>query len=90
MKYLYLLMLFSTSLAAEVNWVKVDKSERRLYLMDGEKVVKDYHIALGDNPKGHKQREGDEKTPEGTYWLDYKKEDSRVGRDYDQMQPLRL
>jgi len=29
-------------------------------------------IALGDNPSGHKQQEGDERTPEGTYTLDWR------------------
>ena len=33
-------------------------------------------MAFGDNPVGHKQQEGDERTPEGKYILDYKKDDS--------------
>lgn len=65
---------------AGVDLVKVDKSESRMYLLDGEKVVKEYHVAFGANPKGHKQQEGDEKTPEGSYTLDYKKEDSSFYR----------
>ncbi|WP_070972176.1 L,D-transpeptidase family protein [Vibrio sonorensis] len=54
-----------------VDWVKVDKSKRRMYLMDGSKVVKEYRIALGASPKGHKVQEGDNKTPEGDYTLDF-------------------
>ncbi|EKM28109.1 L,D-transpeptidase catalytic domain protein, partial [Vibrio harveyi] len=42
-----------------------------MYLMDNGEVVKEYRIALGANPKGHKQEEGDNRTPEGDYTLDY-------------------
>ena len=48
--------------------------------MEGGTIIKQYHIALGANPNGHKQQEGDEKTPEGEYTLDYKKEDSTFYR----------
>lgn len=75
-----LALMISNSVIAEVDLVKVDKSENRMYLLDGEKIVKEYHVALGSNPKGHKQQEGDEKTPEGKYTLDYKKEDSSFYR----------
>lgn len=51
-----------------------------MYLLDGEKIIKEYDVAFGANPKGHKQQEGDEKTPEGIYTLDYKKEDSTFYR----------
>ena len=58
--------------AVEVSRVLVRKSERRLYLMDGDQVVKSYRISLGDNPEGHKLYEGDERTPEGDYTLDWR------------------
>lgn len=81
MKYITLLVLmFATSAYAEVDLVKVDKSEGKLYLLEGESIIKEYHVAFGANPKGHKQQEGDEKTPEGSYILDYKKEDSSFYR----------
>ena len=51
-----------------------------MYLLDSGKVVKEYNIALGGNPKGHKQQEGDQRTPEGIYTLDYIKEDSSFYR----------
>ena len=44
-------------------------------MLKGEKV-KEYSVAFGANPKGHKEKEGDERTPEGKYVLDYKKADS--------------
>ena len=38
--------------------------------------MKRYWIALGPAPKDTKQREGDQRTPEGRYTLDYKKSNS--------------
>lgn len=55
-----------------ISQVLVRKSERRLYLLAGEEVVRSYRISLGDNPEGHKLHEGDERTPEGDYILDWR------------------
>lgn len=77
---LLLFFLISPFTLASVDLVKVDKSANKMYLLDGEKTIKEYHIALGANPQGHKQQEGDERTPEGVYTLDYKKEDSSFYR----------
>ena len=52
------------------------KSEAKLYLKKNGKVFKKYHVSFGANPKGHKQQEGDERTPEGKYILDYKNKKS--------------
>ncbi len=60
----------------KADFVLVVKSESKLYLIKNSKVLKQYHVVFGANPKGHKQREGDERTPEGRYILDYKKENS--------------
>jgi murein L,D-transpeptidase YafK len=51
------------------NKVLVRKSERRMYLMRGDEVLRSYRVALGLNPVGHKEREGDFRTPEGSYRL---------------------
>ncbi|WP_235937727.1 L,D-transpeptidase family protein [Marinobacter caseinilyticus] len=59
-----------------VNQVLIRKQERRLYLMSGEDVVRSYRIGLGDNPTGHKLFEGDERTPEGQYTLDWRNSNS--------------
>ena len=56
--------------------VLIKKSERKLYLMKDGKVFKDYHIALGRDPQGAKLFEGDNKTPEGDYVLDWRNNDS--------------
>jgi murein L,D-transpeptidase YafK len=50
--------------------VIVYKSNRQIHLLKSGEIIRTYKIALGDNPAGHKQQEGDEKTPEGTYTLD--------------------
>lgn len=55
-----------------INKVLVKKAKRRLYLMNGEEVIRSYRISLGDNPEGHKLFEGDERTPEGDYTLDWR------------------
>lgn len=59
-----------------VDKVFVDKSARTLQLLSDDKVIKSYHIALGGNPIGHKQQQGDQRTPIGSYTLDYKNEKS--------------
>lgn len=56
--------------------VVVRKSERMLYLMKGDAVLRSFRIALGLSPEGHKQREGDFRTPEGNYELVERKADS--------------
>ena len=77
-----LLVLVSsiTSASDNVDKVLVDKSARLLYLMSGTEVLRQYDISLGDNPIGHKLKEGDEKTPEGNYVLDWKNPNSRYFR----------
>ena len=52
--------------------VLVIKSEKRLYLMKKGEVLASYRAAFGAEPKGHKERQGDERTPEGRYTLGYK------------------
>lgn len=74
---LMLSMLASGRAVAEaVTLVRVDKSERRMELLSGDSVLKTYHIALGADPLGHKRREGDERTPEGRYVLDWRNANS--------------
>ncbi|CDT48494.1 conserved hypothetical protein [Vibrio coralliirubri] len=63
-------------LSQVVTLVKVDKSKRRMYLLKGEEVIQEFRIALGKQPKGHKRFEGDNRTPEGEYQLDYVMEES--------------
>lgn len=62
--------------APTIDLVRVVKSERKLYLLSQGQIVRTYSIALGGNPSGPKQQEGDKKTPEGRFILDEKKPDS--------------
>lgn len=63
---------FAGSETVYVDKVVVRKAERKMYLLKDEKIYREYKIALGDNPVGHKQQEGDERTPEGIYTIDYR------------------
>src|SRR6185437_2587307 len=52
--------------------VIVHKSERRLDLMRHGQVLRSYHIKLGLDPQGPKERAGDFRTPEGHYFLTHR------------------
>jgi len=54
----------------EVTRVLVYKGDRRMFLMHHDEVLERYKIDLGFEPVGHKQFEGDGKTPEGDYFID--------------------
>jgi murein L,D-transpeptidase YafK len=58
------------SSATTIDRIVVEKSPRRLSIFRDGKRIKTYRIALGRNPVGPKQEEGDMKTPEGTYKID--------------------
>ena len=60
--------------------IVVEKSKRTLSLYRAGKLLKSYKIALGKNPVGPKQREGDSRTPEGSYVIDFRKADSKFHR----------
>src|SRR4030066_935587 len=60
-----------------VDRILIEKSTRRLMLISQGEVLKSYKIALGGNPIGPKERQGDNKTPEGTYLIDARNRDSR-------------
>ena len=61
----------------KADYVLVKKSENKMYLLQDEEVLRSYHIALGGNPVGHKVKEGDHRTPEGVYTLNYKNTKSK-------------
>ncbi len=65
---------------ARVELVRVEKAKRLLHLVSNGEAVATFRIALGGEPIGHKQEEGDQRTPEGRYVLDYKKPDSAYFR----------
>ncbi len=81
MKYVVLLiglLFLNVCMAAnqDIDYVVVNKTEKKMYLFSEGQKIKEYNVVFGANPKGHKQQEGDYRTPEGRYTLDYKKEKS--------------
>jgi murein L,D-transpeptidase YafK len=73
-----LLIGAATAVASQkADLVLVKKSERKLLLVRGGEPFREFSIALGPRPRGHKLHAGDERTPEGRYLLDYKRERSR-------------
>ena len=64
----------------KAEFLLVEKKERRLTLFNEGTPVKSYRVALGQNPTGHKMEEGDERTPEGTYFIDFKNSNSDFHR----------
>ena len=73
MKYLItviFLLISTVSIAQDkIDIIIVKKSERILYAVKDDKIIKKYDIAIGQNPEGHKLKEGDKKTPEGYYFI---------------------
>jgi len=53
-----------------IDRIVVEKSARKLSIFRGGEKLKTYRVALGRNPTGAKQQEGDQKTPEGVYKID--------------------
>jgi len=60
----------------EVTRLRLYKSERVLVLDGAHGVLKSYPVGLGFAPKGHKQFEGDGRTPEGAYTIDRRNPES--------------
>lgn len=55
-----------------VDRIVVEKAQRKLSIFREGKRLKTYRVALGRNPIGAKEQEGDGKTPEGVYTIDYR------------------
>ena len=66
-----------TSTDKTVDKILVLKSARKLQLISDGKPIKTYRISLGKQPKGAKIREGDKRTPEGLYWIDWRKKSEK-------------
>lgn len=64
----------------KVDRVVLEKSKRQLTLVRGGETIRSYPVALGPNPRGHKVMEGDGRTPEGLYSLDWRNPNSRFYR----------
>jgi murein L,D-transpeptidase YafK len=61
----------------KVDRILVLKKEHKLLLLNGEQIVKTYSVALGSGGLAPKRQQGDDKTPEGLYRIDYRNPASR-------------
>ncbi|NCQ23387.1 MAG: hypothetical protein COW54_09425 [Rhodobacteraceae bacterium CG17_big_fil_post_rev_8_21_14_2_50_63_15] len=61
---------FRTYRGPEVTRIIVNKNAREMHLLHYDRVLKSYKVNLGSAPEGHKELEGDGKTPEGEYVID--------------------
>ena len=59
-----------------VTQITIEKAKRSMTLWSGSRPLQTYRIALGGNPIGPKQQEGDSRTPEGRYTIDGKNPNS--------------
>jgi murein L,D-transpeptidase YafK len=77
-----------TALSGPVDLILIEKSARTLTLIQNGQPVRSWRIALGFAPKGDKARQGDGRTPEGSFRIDRRNEASRyhlsLGLDYPQ------
>ena len=64
----------------QADQIVVYKGQRRLVLLNDGRVLKSYRVALGKRPVGHKLFEGDFRTPEGRYYIDYRLRNSGYHR----------
>ncbi|MDE9451411.1 L,D-transpeptidase family protein [Aliiroseovarius sp. Z3] len=60
----------------QIDRIVIEKSERRMVVLQDETPVRTYDIALGFAPEGDKVLEGDGKTPEGLFKIDRRNEQS--------------
>lgn len=68
------------AMPAKADRVLVLKGERELQLLAGTRVLRSYRVALGSSPEGPKRRQGDGRTPEGHFVLDWRNPDSSFHR----------
>ncbi len=78
-----LLAAFTVTASAEepaeapIDLIIIEKSKREMTLLRDGAAVQTYRIALGFAPAGDKEREGDGKTPEGRYRINFKNPNSQ-------------
>ncbi|MGA0617371.1 L,D-transpeptidase family protein [Paracoccus sp. KR1-242] len=57
----------------QADLITVSKADRQMHLLRDGKVIRTYRISMGSNwDRGHKYAEGDERTPEGSYVIDWR------------------
>ena len=93
----FIIMLSACAVAPpqkQTDYVLVEKSYNKMYLVRDGKIFRSYNVSFGGNPKGHKQQEGDLRTPEGLYMLTYKNFNSQFYKslkiDYPNLRDIEL
>ena len=78
MRNIHVLLLFLLSLNtfAAIDKVVVYKAQRKMHVYDNGKIVKTYPVMLG-SAYGKKRMQGDKKTPEGSYVIDWRNPNSK-------------
>lgn len=61
----------------EVTRVQVFKEQRTMHLISDRALLRAYKLELGFSPTGHKEQEGDGRTPEGAYRIDRRNPNSQ-------------
>ncbi len=78
----------------EITGIVVNKGERKMYILHKDRVLMNYDIFLGFAPEGHKQIEGDGRTPEGIYRINRRNPNSRfhlsLGISYPNAEDVRV
>jgi len=69
--------LLSSEVLGVADKVIIKKSTRMLYLSFGGTIFNKYHVTLGQVTEGPKAFEGDMKTPEGVYSLDWRQDSAK-------------
>ncbi len=78
-RLLLALLLSLACLSTQADTLPIDKililkSERRLEVISQGETIRQYRVSLGRYPIGHKQQQGDQRTPEGIYTIDWRHE----------------
>ncbi|ARU02819.1 L,D-transpeptidase family protein [Yoonia vestfoldensis] len=66
-----------TYFGPDVTRIQVFKEQRKMQLLHHNSLLRQYDVALGFNPREHKQQEGDGRTPEGAYLINRQNPNSR-------------
>ena len=79
-------------LTEQIDRIEIDKGQRLLTVFKGGEALRTYPIGLGRDPIGPKTRQGDGRTPEGTFRSDRRNPNSKfnlsLGIDYPQPQHI--
>ena len=77
---LFLSLITAASAQTRVDHLVILKRQHKLQLLSGDQIVKSYDVALGRGGLAPKRRQGDGRTPEGFYTIDYRNPASHYHR----------